>query len=137
MGGNNPLHRRGGVTAGLLTPGAQLARDLAQWIEDREAAVLGNRQLARCRLERRTGIPKGIFWAARHRARESLSPWLDRLIAARVAVLRGEIHELETTVAAARGLGRPDLEPEIAAAEADLSNARERLAAVLLQGRGR
>lgn len=136
MSGNGSLQRRSDVTA-TLTDRAVLARDLAQWIEDREAANLGNRVLARRRLETRTGIPRGIFWSARHRARESLSRWLDQLIAARVDVLRGEVHELETTIAAARGLGRADLEPEIAAAEADLANARARLAVVLVQGRGR
>ncbi|ACL56966.1 hypothetical protein [Methylobacterium nodulans] len=129
MGGKDLLHRRTDVTAGL-TNGAVLARDLAQWLEDREVSAGVSRPLARGNLERRHGIPRGVFWAARHRARESLGRWLDRLIEARVAVARSEVHELETTLAIARSLGRPDLEPEIAAAEADLANARARLASI-------
>ncbi|MFE1601584.1 hypothetical protein [Methylobacterium sp. ID0610] len=113
-----------------LTDGAVLARDLAQWLEDREASGGIARPAARSNLERRHGIPRGVFWSARHRARETLGQWLDALIEARVAVARSEVHELETTLAAARALGRSDLAGEIAAAEADLANARTRLATI-------
>lgn len=119
------------MTVGVLTPRAVLARDIAQWLEDREAASVQDRELARKRLERRTGVPKGVFWSARYRARETLGRWLDQLISARVAALQGEIRELETTLATARGLGRVDLERDILEAEVALENARARAAALL------
>ena len=134
MSGNNPLQRKIDVSA-VLTDRAVLARDLAQWLEDREASSGASRTIARARLERRHGIPRGVFWAARHRVRESIGRWLDELIDARVQAVRSEVHELETTLAAARALGRPDLQTEISAAEADLANARSRLAALALQPR--
>ncbi|WP_422233995.1 hypothetical protein [Methylorubrum rhodinum] len=118
-----------------LTDQTVLARDLAQWLEDREVSSGASRTVARAALERRHGIPRGVFWSARHRVRESLSRWLDHLIEARVQAVRSEVHELETTLAAARALGRPDLGAEIAAAEADLTHARERLAAIRDQAR--
>lgn len=134
MSGKNLLQRMTVVNAALSNR-AVLARDLAQWLEDREASSGASRTIARAALERRHGIPRGVFWSARHRVRESLGRWLDHLIEARVQAVRSEVHELETTLAAARALGRPDLEPEIAAAEADLAHARERLASIRDQAR--
>lgn len=134
MSGNKSLRRNLIVSAGL-TDRAVLARDLAQWLEDREASAGASRAIARSRLERRHGIPAGVFWSARHRVRESLGKWLDHLIDARVQAVRSEVYELETTLAIARTLGLPDLEPEIAAAETDLANARSRLAAIDLKPR--
>lgn len=130
MSGKDLLQRRPVLSAGVLTDRAVLARDLAQWLEDREAASVQDRALARKRLECRTGVPQGVFWTARYRARETLGKWLDRLIAARVAVLKGEVRELETTVAAARALNRSDLEREIVEAETSLENARSRLRSI-------
>ena len=136
MAGKDPLHREGDVSSAVLTDEAVLTRDLAQWLEDPEAAAVQDRRLARARLERRTGIPRGIFWAARYRVRESLSAWLDLLIEARVDTLRSEIHELDTTLSTARALGRDDLGPEIAEAQAAVADARARLAAILVRSRG-
>ncbi len=134
MSGKNPLHWKIRMNA-ALTDSAVLARDLAQWLEDREAASVTQRPLARANLERRHGIPRGVFWSARHRVRESLSRWLDLLIEARVQAVRSEVHELETTLATARALGRPGLAHEIEQAEASLADARARLATLDLQPR--
>lgn len=131
MSCKDSLHRGAGVTA--LTSGACLARDLAEWLEDREAAAVQDRDLARARLEHRYAIPRGVFWAARYRVRESIGRWLDRLVQARVAEMRRDIHELETTMAAARALGRDDLGPEIEEAQAAVSDAKALLVALLAQ----
>ena len=134
MSGKEALQHRTVMNA-ALTEQAALARDLAQWLEDRETATVAARPLARANLERRHGIPRGVFWSARHRVRESLGKWLDHLIAARVEAVRSEVHELETALAIARSLGRPGLQAEIAQAETDLANARTRLAGLALQPR--
>lgn len=133
MSGKDLLHpetRGRGGDKPMLTPAAAIARDQAQWLEDREAPSVQNRELARRNLEHRHGVPRGVFWGARHRARNTLGDWLDPLLAARAEVLRGEVDEFETALVAARALDRGDLAGAIREAEAAVADAKARLAAL-------
>lgn len=110
-----------------VSPRVALARDLAISLEDAEAARVDNRKLARRNLERRYGIPRTVFWNARNRVRRTLEDYLTRLIEAKAAELRREIHELEVVARCAQRAGGDDLSSQIAEATALIDDARARL----------
>jgi hypothetical protein len=117
----------------VLSEQAALSRDLAVWLVDWKGPQVGSVEKAFGSLARRFSIPKGVFYAARYRPTEALAEWLTHLVAARVAVLKGEIHELETTVAFARRCDRPDLRAAIDEASASITAARAQLEALAQQ----